>query len=104
MGSVRRGSVLLARILWIQGYPDRAMNALEESIEEARRLQHPQSLCSAFAFGGCALALQTGDLDMAERLAAELVDIARRYAMEDFHAWGKAAQVSYCVAERAWEP
>lgn len=83
---------LLARILWIQGYPDRAMNALEESIEEARRLQHPQSMCSAFAFGGCALALQMGDLDMAERLAAELVSTARRYAMEDFHAWGKAAQ------------
>jgi predicted ATPase/DNA-binding winged helix-turn-helix (wHTH) protein len=83
---------LLARILWIQGYPDRAMNALEESIEEARRLQHPQSMCSAFAFGGCALALQMGDLDMAERLAAELVGTARRYAMEDFHTWGKAAQ------------
>ena len=83
---------LLARILWIQGYPDRAVNALEESIEEARRLQHPQSMCSAFAFGACALALQIGDLDMAERLAAELVSTARRYAMEDFHAWGKAAQ------------
>jgi predicted ATPase/DNA-binding winged helix-turn-helix (wHTH) protein len=83
---------LVARILWIQGYPDRAMNALEKSIEEARRLQHPQSLCSALAFGGCALALQTGDLDMAERLAAELVGLARRYAMEDFYAWGKAAQ------------
>ena len=83
---------LLAGILWIQGYPVRAMNGLEESIEEARRLQHPQSLCSALAFGGCALALQTGDLDMGERLAAELVGTARRYAMEDFHAWGKAAQ------------
>ena len=84
---------LLARILWIQGYPDRAMNALEESIEEARRLQHPQSVCSAFAFGGCALALRMGDLDKAERLAAELVGIAQRYGMEDFHAWGSAALV-----------
>src|SRR5262249_40841189 len=66
---------------------------LEDSIEEARRLQHPQSMCSAFAFGGCALALQMGDLDMAEQLAAELVGTAQRYAMEDFHSWGKAAQV-----------
>lgn len=83
---------LLARIHWVQGYPDRAMNALGKSIEEARRLQNPQSLCSALAFGGCALALQAGDLDMAERSAAELVGTAQRYALEDFHAWGKAAQ------------
>ena len=83
----------LARILWVQGYPERAMNALKDCIEEARRLQHPQSMCSAFAFGGCALALQMGDLDMAEQLAAELVGTAQRYAMEDFHSWGRAAQV-----------
>ena len=83
---------VLARILWVQGYPDRAMNALGESIEEARRLQNPQSLCSALAFGGCSLALQTGDLDLAERLVAELVGTAQRYGLEDFHAWGKAAQ------------
>jgi hypothetical protein len=67
------------------------MNALGESIEEARRLQNPQSLCSALAFGGCSLALQMGDLDTAEQLAAEIVGTAQRYALEDFHAWGKAA-------------
>jgi hypothetical protein len=68
------------------------MNALGESIEEARRLRNPQSLCSALAFGGCSLALQMSDLDMAERLAAEIVATAQRHALEDFHAWGKAAQ------------
>ena len=83
---------LLAHILWVQGYPDRAMNAVGEAIEEARHLQNPVSLCSALAFGGCSLALQMGNLDMAERLAAELVGTARRHALEDFHAWGKAAR------------
>jgi tetratricopeptide (TPR) repeat protein len=83
---------VLAHILWVQGYPDRAMHTLGESIEEARRLQNPLSLCSALALGGCALALQMGDLDKAERLVAELVSTAQRYALEDFHAWGKAAQ------------
>jgi predicted ATPase/DNA-binding winged helix-turn-helix (wHTH) protein len=82
---------LLARIDWVQGYPDRAMDALALAIAEARRLENPESLCSALAFGGCSLALQTGDLDMAEQCAAELVGTAQRYAMEDFHAWGKAA-------------
>lgn len=83
---------VLARILWVQGYPDRAMNVLGESIEEARRLHNPQSLCSTLAFGGIGLALQTGDLDMAERWVAELVDTAQRYALKDFQAWGNAAQ------------
>jgi predicted ATPase len=32
-----------------------------------------------------------GDLDMAEQLVAEIVGTAQRYALEDFHAWGKAA-------------
>jgi predicted ATPase len=82
----------LAHILWIQGYPDRAMKILRESLEEARGLQNPQSLCSALAFGGCALALRLGDLDMAERLAAELVGTAQRYTLGTFHAWGRAAQ------------
>ena len=82
----------LAHILWIQGYPDRAMKILGESLEEARRLQNPQSLCSVLAFGGCALALRLGDLDMAERLAAELVRTAQRYTLGTFHAWGRAAQ------------
>jgi predicted ATPase len=82
----------LSHILWIQGYPDRAMKILRGSLDEARRLQNPQSLCSALAFGGCALALHLGDLDMAERLAAELVGTAQRYTLGTFHAWGRAAQ------------
>jgi predicted ATPase/DNA-binding winged helix-turn-helix (wHTH) protein len=83
---------LLARIHCFQGYPDRAIDAVEEVIEEARRLRNPQSLCSALAFGGCSLALQIGDLDMAERFSADLVGTAQRYALEDFRVWGKAAQ------------
>ena len=82
----------LARILWVQGYPDRAMNSIVECIEKTRRLQSPYSLCAVLAIGGCPLALQTGDLDMAERWATELVGIARRYALEYFRASGQAVQ------------
>jgi len=82
----------LARILWLQGYPDAAMQAVRMSIEEARQLQNPATLCSALALGGCALSLQTGDLDTSEELAAELAGYAQRYAMADFVAYGKAVQ------------
>jgi predicted ATPase/DNA-binding winged helix-turn-helix (wHTH) protein len=82
----------LARILWLQGYPDRAMEALRVSVEDARRLQHPATLCSTLALGGCALSLLTGDLETADRFAAELVSYAQRYALADFLAYGKAVQ------------
>jgi hypothetical protein len=82
----------LAHTLWIQGHPDRAMETMQATLDEARRLKNPVSLCSALAFGGCALCLRTGDLDAAERLAAELVGQAQRYALGDFLAYGKAVQ------------
>jgi predicted ATPase/DNA-binding winged helix-turn-helix (wHTH) protein len=83
---------ILARILWIQGYPDHAIEAVRASIDEARRLQHSQTLCSALAFGGCAHSLRIGDLDTAERWAAELVGCAQRHSMADLYAYGKAVQ------------
>jgi hypothetical protein len=83
---------MLAHILWVQGHPDAAMDTVRGSVEEARRLQNPHTLCSALGLGGCALCLQTGDLDIGERWAAELVGYAQRYALGDFLAYGKAMQ------------
>jgi predicted ATPase/DNA-binding winged helix-turn-helix (wHTH) protein len=82
----------LAHIFWLQGYPDHATEAMRASLEEARQLQHPVTLCSALAFGGCSLCLRTGDLEAAERLAAELLSHAQRYALGDFLAYAKALQ------------
>jgi tetratricopeptide (TPR) repeat protein len=82
---------VLARILWLQGYPDQAMQALQASVEEARRLHNPVTLCSALALGGCALSIRAGDFDSAWRLATELVGYARKHALADFLAYGVAA-------------
>jgi len=82
----------LAHTLWIQGQPEQAMETLQATLDEARHLKNPVSVCSALAFGGCALCLRTGDLDAAERLAAELVGQAQRYGLGDFLAYGKAVQ------------
>jgi len=91
---------ILARILWLQGYPDAAMQAMRASVEEARRLQSPANLCSALGLGGCALALQTGDLDLADRWAGELVGYAHRYALADYVTYGKAVQEILALRKR----
>ena len=83
---------VLAHVLWVQGYPDQAAEAVRISVEEARRMEHPVTLCSALALGACALALRAGDLDAAWRSAAELVQLAEKHALADYLSYGLAAQ------------
>jgi predicted ATPase len=53
---------LLARILWLQGFPDQAMAALHEAIDSARRADHWFSLYYTVCLAGCPLTLWIGDL------------------------------------------
>jgi len=57
---------LLARILWLRGFPDQAMAALHESIDAARRSDHWFSLYYTLCLAGCPLALWIGDLAQAQ--------------------------------------
>ena len=53
---------LLARILWLQGFPDQAMAALQEAIDASRRVEHWFSLYYTVCLSGCPLTLWIGDL------------------------------------------
>jgi predicted ATPase len=53
---------LLVRILWLQGFPDRAMAALHEAIDASRRADHWFSLYYTVCLAGCPLTLWIGDL------------------------------------------
>jgi hypothetical protein len=75
----------------VQGYPDQAAEAVRISVEEARRLEHPVTLCSVLAWGSCALALLAGDLDAASQSAAEFVQHAEKHALADHLSYGLAA-------------
>jgi predicted ATPase/DNA-binding winged helix-turn-helix (wHTH) protein len=57
---------LLARSLWLQGFPDRAMAALDEAIDAARRADHWFSLYYTVCLAGCPLSLWTGDLALTQ--------------------------------------
>ncbi|OAF08365.1 hypothetical protein AYJ54_14760 [Bradyrhizobium centrolobii] len=58
---------LLARILWIRGFPDQATAAAAAAITAAGKAGHSFALAYALAFAGLPVALWTGALD-AERL------------------------------------
>ena len=82
---------ILARVLWLQGYADEAVEAVRISLEDARRMEQPQTLCSVLAWGVCAFALLVGDLDEAWRSADELIHEAEKHAFADHLSYGLAA-------------
>jgi len=80
--------IFLARILWLQGFPNQAMRAAETSVEYAQQTEHAISLCSALAYAGCTIALLVGDLEAAKRYIEALIETARRRALDRWGAFG----------------
>jgi hypothetical protein len=66
--------VFLTRILWLQGFPDLAIRAAENSVEAARTANHVPSLCYALALAACPIALLVGDVAAAEAYLKMLLD------------------------------
>jgi predicted ATPase/DNA-binding winged helix-turn-helix (wHTH) protein len=76
----------LARILWLQGFPDQALNIAEADVQDAQRTRHPQSLCNSLAGAACPIAFQTGNLAAAQRYTAMLFDQTERQVLGVWHA------------------
>jgi predicted ATPase len=82
----------LARVLWLQGFPDQAMGTADGSIEDARAANHVTSLCQALAIAAFPIALWTGDLTAAEHYAGMLLDHSTRHALVLWQAVGLCHQ------------
>jgi hypothetical protein len=78
----------LARLLWLQGYPDQAMRAAQHSIRDAQETNHTYSLCFAQAHAAW-IALTIGDVVAAEPLIGGLIDLSASNALTHWHAWGR---------------
>src|SRR5262249_15868234 len=63
----------LARILWLQGFPDQAMVAATDAITAARKSGHSYAMVYALAFSSVPIALWTGDVSEAGRLIELLI-------------------------------
>ncbi len=80
--------MVLARILWLQGFPDQALRTAQSNAEDARAIDHALSLCYALE-AACLVALWSGDLPAAERSVAMLLDHSARHALAVWHARGR---------------
>jgi predicted ATPase len=81
--------VFLARILWLQRFPDQAMSTAESSVEHARQTNHTISLCYALAQAACPIALLVGDLAAAEHYVGMLLDHSTRHVLARWSAVGR---------------
>jgi hypothetical protein len=83
---------VLANVLWLQGFPDRAVRTGRMSIDEARASEHPVSLCLALKWGGGAISLKIGDLTTAEHTIAALIDHSQKHCLDTDYACGLGLQ------------
>ena len=82
------GRVVLARILWLQGFADQAWRTVQSAVGDAEALADPATLCYALSHGGCLVALWVGNLAAAERYAEMLLDHSRKHG---FAVWNDFA-------------
>lgn len=73
--------VLLARILWLQGFSNQAMRTAEDAVQHSLEANHAISTCMVLARAACPIALWMGDLALADRHVKILLDHARRYKL-----------------------
>jgi predicted ATPase/DNA-binding winged helix-turn-helix (wHTH) protein len=81
--------VVLARIAWMQGFPERAAAIAREAVDFAggdSAFSVPQSL----AIGAIPIALWSGDNARAEEMVAELTERASRYSLAYWQSWAAA--------------
>jgi predicted ATPase/DNA-binding winged helix-turn-helix (wHTH) protein len=78
--------VFLARVLWLQGFPDQAVHTAETVIAEALATGHAQSLCYALTLAACQVALWVRNLAAAECHAQMLLEHSRKHSLP---IWGE---------------
>ncbi len=84
--------VFLARILWLQGFPEQALRSAQTSVEKARAIEHSLSLCIALTDAACPIALLVGDLTAAESNAAMLLEHSARRGLDTWNALARGFQ------------
>jgi predicted ATPase/DNA-binding winged helix-turn-helix (wHTH) protein len=67
----------LARICWLQGFPEQASALADESVELALEARHSTGVCFALAMAGCPIKLWNGEFSSAEHNIALAQDYSR---------------------------
>lgn len=96
--------VMLAQMLWLEGFPDQAMIEARHGVEEARAGGHAISLCDALAQAACPLAMFTGEWPLAKKAVTELLDEATGHALDPWKVLGQCWSAALQVKQGKFDP
>ena len=92
---------VLARVLWVQGFPEQATSVARANLDEAIAGGHRLSLCYALAEAACPVVLMSGELALAERSIAMLIDLATSCALTFWGSWGRCLEGALLIRRGA---
>jgi predicted ATPase len=78
----------LARIRWLQGYADQAMEIACEVTNDERARGDALSLCQVLVQAACPIGLMVGDLPAVEEFVSDLIELSVRHDWHFWHAFG----------------
>jgi predicted ATPase/DNA-binding winged helix-turn-helix (wHTH) protein len=93
---------LLARALWLQGFPEKANDEARASLAELRGTDHQLLLCRAIYYGIGRLAPMIGDFAAADRAIARLTAIATSLNAPFWKTVGRFLEGKCLVERRAF--
>lgn len=80
---------ILARILWLRGFPERAWRTANQALELALQINHGTSICYTLALAGVVIARYNGDSAMARTLLDLLLQQAHKHSVPLFQTWAR---------------
>ena len=78
---------VLARILWLQGFPERAWRTASQALELALQINHGTSICYTLALAGVVIARYNGADDEAQAMQRLLLEQAHKHSVQLFQTW-----------------
>lgn len=93
-----RGRITLARILWIQGYPDQAIILARQALDEVIRLGHPAKLSMAIVWAFTVFRWNQ-EPDSSERYIETLILEADKHLLGPYKAVGEGLRGVVLIAQ-----
>ncbi|WP_371365560.1 winged helix-turn-helix domain-containing protein [Pseudomonas sp. QL9] len=80
---------VLARILWLRGYPEQAERRVQQALDLAFQLEHTPSISYSLATAGCVIAHYNGEYEKAASRLRQLFEAASRHSIPLFADWAQ---------------
>ena len=77
----------LARILWVQGFPDQAAAIAQEGVAHGLSLEYPPPLCYILAYAACPIAFWNGDIARATSYVQLLLKQSANLSFGYWRSW-----------------